>query len=200
MEKTGRLKQKYSKASKLYKIDISKDDKSGNAVKLSWTRKAEPYTKDGFPGVYCLRTSHKDLDENTLWRTYTMLTDLESVFRSLKSELGMRPVFHQVTERITGHLFISVLAYHLVHCIRYRLKKVDIDTGWSGLREQLAGQNRTTVSMRCKNDDIVHVRKSSRPEPRQQEIYSALGISFHPGETVKRVINKSSAITNKLKI
>ncbi len=200
LEKIGRLKQKYSKASKLYKIDVSKDKKSGNAVKINWTRNTEPDTKDGFPGVYCLRTSHTNLDEDTLWRTYTMLADLEAVFRSLKSELGMRPVFHQVTERITGHLFISVLAYHLVHSIRYRLKKTDIVTSWSGLREQLAGQNRITISMHCKNDDMVHVRKSTRPEPRQQEIYSALGLCSHPGETVKRIINKSSAITSTTKM
>ncbi len=55
------------------------------------------------------------MDEAVLWRTYTMLMDLEHVFLSLKSELGMRPVFHQVTKRVTGHLLISVLAYHLVH-------------------------------------------------------------------------------------
>jgi hypothetical protein len=54
--------------------------------------------------------------------------------------------------------------------------------------------------MHCKNDDMVHVRKSTRPEPRQQKIYSALGICSHPGETVKRIINKSSAITNDLKM
>ncbi len=200
LEKIGRLKQKYSKASKLYKIDVTKDKKSGNAVKINWIRKAEPDTKDGFPGVYCLRTSHQDLDEDTLWGTYIMLTDLEAVFRSLKSELGMRPVFHQVAERVTGHLFISVLAYHLVHSIRYRLKKVDIDTSWSGLRKQLAGQNRITISMQSKNDEIVHVRKSTRPEPRQQKIYSALGICSHPGKTTKRTIDKSSAITDKLKM
>jgi len=189
--KLGRLKQKYSKASKLYKIDVSKDPKSGNAIKITWTQKAKPETKDGFPGVYCLRTSHKDLNEDVLWRTYTMLTDLEAVFRSLKSELGMRPVFHQITERVTGHLFISVLAYHLVHSIRYRLKQVDITNSWSILREQLAGQNRITVSMNCKNDDVVHVRKSTRPEPRQQKIHTALEISSHPGTTVKRIINKT---------
>jgi len=200
LEKIGRLKQKYSRASKLYKIDVSKDKKSGNAIKINWTRKAEQDTKDGFPGVYCLRTNHKNLNEDKLWRTYTMLTDLEAVFRSLKSELGMRPVFHQVTERVTGHLFISVLAYHLVHSIRYRLKKADIVNSWSGLREQLAGQNRITISMHCTNDDMVHVRKSTRPEPRQQEIYSALEICSHPGKTVKRIINKSSAITNNLKM
>jgi len=194
IEKIGRLKQKNARVSKLYQIDVLKDEKIGNAVKINWTRNAEPDTKDGFPGVYCLRTSHKDLNEDTLWRTYTMLTDLEAVFRSLKSELGMRPVFHQITERVSGHLFISVLAYHLVHSIRYRLKKADIDSSWSGLREQLTGQNRITISMHCKNGDVVHVRKSTRPEPRQQEIYSALGICFHPGETIKKTMNKSSAI------
>lgn len=186
LEKIGRLKQQYSKASKLYNIDVSLDKKSGNAVKISWIRKDDPETKDGLPGVYCLRTSHMGLDEKTLWRTYTMLTDLEAVFRSLKSELGMRPVFHQITERVTGHLFISVLAYHLVHCIRYRLKSVGINSSWSDLIKQLAGQNRISISMQCKNGEVVHVRKSTRPEPRQQRIYSALGICSLPGQTIKR--------------
>jgi len=186
LEKIGRLKQKYSKASKLYKIEVTKDEKSGNAIKIRWTRQTPPDTKDGLPGVYCLRTSHMELDEDTLWHTYTMLTDLEAVFRSLKSELGMRPVFHQITKRVTGHLFISVLAYHLVHSIRYRLKKSGITSSWSDLRKQLAGQNRVTISMQCKNNDVVHVRKSTRPEPRQQKIYSALGICFHPGRTIKK--------------
>ncbi|MDA3790888.1 MAG: IS1634 family transposase [Desulfobacula sp.] len=199
LEKIGRLKQKYSKASKLYKIEVSKDEKSGNAVKISWLRQTAPATKDGLPGVYCLRTSHMNLDENTLWRTYTMLTDLEAVFRALKSELGMRPVFHQITKRVTGHLFISVLAYHLIHSIRYRLKEADITSSWSDLRKQLAGQNRVTISMQCKNGDVIHVRKSTRPEPRQQKIYSALGICSHPGRAIKKTINKCSAITTALK-
>jgi transposase len=199
LEKIGRLKQKYSKASKLYKIVVSKDEKSGNAIKISWTRQTKPDTKDGLPGVYCLRTSHMELDEDALWHIYTMLTDLEAVFRSLKSELGMRPVFHQITKRVTGHLFISVLAYHLVHSIRYRLKKTGISSNWSELRKQLEGQNRVTISMQCKDGDVVHVRKSTRPEPRQQKIYSALGISSHPGTTIKKTINKRSAITKNLK-
>jgi len=199
LEKIGRLKQQYSKAAKHYSIKIQKDEKSGNAVKIHWKRKTGSNTKDGLPGVYCLRTSHKKFDENTLWHTYTMLTDLEAVFRSLKSELGLRPVFHQITERVTGHLFISVLAYHLVHSIRYQLKKQNITSSWSDLRKQLAGQNRVTVSMQLKNSDVVHIRKSTRPEPRQQKIYSALRIGFHPGTTIKTT-NKSSAITEVLKI
>ena len=70
------------------------------------------------------------------------------------------------------------------------------------LRKQLAGQNRVTVSMECRNDNVLHVRKSTRPESRQQKIYSALGVSLLPGKTIKttiKKINKSSAITKKLR-
>ena len=119
-----------------------------------------------------------------------MLTDLEAVFRSLKSELGIRPVFHQVTERVTGHLFISVLAYHLVHSVRYRLKKLQITSSWDRLRGQLEGQSRVTVSMQCKDGQTVHIRKSTRPEPRQQEIYKALEIGLYPGPVIKNMFKQ----------
>lgn len=114
-----------------------------------------------------------------------MLTDLESVFRALKSELGMRPVLHQITKRVTGHLFISVLAYHIVHSIRYRLKKENITSSWSELRKQLTGQNRVTATMQLRDGNAIHIRKSTRPEPRQQKIFTALGVDFHPGKTIK---------------
>jgi transposase len=62
-------------------------------------------------GVYCLRTNQDTWDESTLWRTYTILTDPEAVFRSLKSEFGLRPVFHQKTKRVSSHLFIMIFKY-----------------------------------------------------------------------------------------
>ena len=188
MEKIGRLRQKYSRVSRQYTISVEKDDAGGNATKITWERKPTPNTTDTYPGVYCLRTSQTEWDESTLWNTYTMLTDLEAVFRSLKSELGLRPVHHQLTDRVSGHLFITVLAYHLVHAIRFKLKQVQIHSSWSTLRKVLSTQNRVTVSMQCKNDGTVHVRKSTRPEPRQQEIYSALGVQSHPGHTLKTTI------------
>ena len=202
LEKIGRLKQQYPKGAKHYKIKVMKDEKTGNAVKILCSRQTLADSKDSLPGVYCLRTSHTDFDESALWHTYTMLTDLEAVFRSLKSELGMRPVFHQTTNRVTGHLFISTLAYHLVHSIRYRLKKTGINSSWSDLKKQLTGQNRVTISMHCRNADVVHVRKSTQPESRQKKIYSALGLCPLPGRTIKTTVkgtNKSSAITQILK-
>ena len=53
----------------------------------------------------------KDWSEQQLWTTYIMLTEIEATFRSLKTDLGLRPVFHQKEERVTGHLFITLLAY-----------------------------------------------------------------------------------------
>ena len=101
---------------------MEQDEQSGNAILITWEHQPKNNTKQTLPSVYCIRTN-QDRDEKTLRSTYTMLTDVEAVFRSLKSELGLRPVFHQQTDRVTGHLFISVLAYHLIHAIRYRLKK-----------------------------------------------------------------------------
>lgn len=188
MVKIGRLRQKYSKVSKQYTITVEQDEKSGHATSIKWLRKPAPETTDTYPGVYCLRTSQTGWDETTLWNTYTMLTDLEAVFRSLKSELGLRPVHHQISKRVSGHLFITVLAYHLVHTIRYRLKQTGIHSSWSSLRKILSSQTRVTISMQCKGGGTVHVRKSTRPEPNQQAIYSALGIKGQPGHMVKVTI------------
>ena len=188
VEKIGRLKQQFSKAAKLYTVTVAKDDVSGNAGKITWQRKPAPDTTDTYPGVYCLRTSQTGWDEFTLWKTYTMLTDLEAVFRSLKSELGLRPVHHQIADRVSGHLFITVLGYHLVHVIRCRLKSADIHDSWTTLRNILLPHSRVTVSMQCKNNDTVHIRKSTQPEPEQQKIYSLLGVKNHPGNVVKTTI------------
>jgi hypothetical protein len=87
-----------------------------------------------------------------------------------------------------GHLFITLLAYHIVHSIRYRLKQSGIHSSWDDLRKFLTGQNRVTITMQCKNGDVVHIRKSSHPEPDQQKIYTALGLKFHPGRTIKKTI------------
>ena len=76
-----------------------------------------------------------------------MLTDLEAVFRSLKAELDLRPIDHHKSARVGGHLFISVLAYHLVHSLRVRLKAQGIHLSWESLRNQFAGQERVTMAL-----------------------------------------------------
>lgn len=195
LERIGRLKEKYSRAARYYEITVAHDDASANATAIHWQRVTP--TEDTYPGVYCLRTNHDTWDESTLWHTYTMLTDLEAVFRSLKSELGLRPVYHHKTHRVSGHLFISVLAYHLVHTIRFQLKACGIALSWEGIRRALRGQDRVTVELRRADGATVHVRKSSRAEPRQRDIYDALGIPSRPGNTEISVV-KNPALSHRV--
>jgi transposase len=196
LTRIGRLRQRYSRAARYYAIEVDKDECSGNATAIRWSRITPE--EETFPGVYCLRTNQDQWDDQTLWRTYTMLTDLEAVFRSLKSELGMRPVFHHKRHRVDGHLFISVLAYHLVHTIRYQLKAQGIHLSWESLRAQLEGQTRVTVVLRRDDGKHYHIRKATRPEPRQQLIYDALGIAHLPGKTEKTLIDPKTTVTSQM--
>lgn len=143
----------------------------------------KPGSAAAHPGVYCLRTTLVDWDDATLWRTYTMLTDLESVFRSLKTDLGLRPVFHRIEPRVEGHLFISVLAYHFVHMLRLQLKAQGIDDAWQTLRETMASQQRVSATLQRRDGRTVHVRKATRPEPRHLKINTILGLASNPGGT-----------------
>ena len=186
LERIGRLRQKYPRAAQYYVIDVAHDPESGLAMAIAWTR-ATP-VEDTLPGVYCLRSNCLDWDEATLWSTYIMLTDLEAVFRSLKSELGLRPVFHHKKDRVRGHLFISVLAYHIVHTIRFQLKASTIHLSWASLRRRLGTQQRLTVELKRTDGRTIHVRRATRAEPRQKVIYDALGIDARPGRTETTVI------------
>ena len=116
-----------------------------------------------------------------------MLTDLEAVFRSLKSELGLRPVYHHKEERAEGHLFITVLAYQAVQVIRRKLKRRNIHDRWLSLRGIFSGQQRGTAVFKQRDRHTLHVRKPTVAEPKLKELYDALGVSSAPGG-VRKVI------------
>lgn len=182
----GRLKQRHSRAARYYEIDVDHDEASGCATAVRWQRTTS--IDATHPGVYCLRTNQDAWDDATLWRTYTLLTDLEAVFRSLKSELGLRPVYHHKAERVASHLFLSVLAYHVVHTLRFQLKQHEIDLSWEGVRRVMGTQQRVTTQLRRADGRTLHVRKATRAEDEQKRIYDALGISASPGRVEKTLV------------
>jgi len=186
IERIGRLKEKYSAIAQHYIITVTKQSDGDNATNIEWKAKASLDIKSGINGVYCLRSNNTTMDEKTLWKSYTTLTDLEAVFKSLKSELGLRPIFHQKQSRVDAHLFITLLAYSIVHTIRYKLKKKGIHHSWDTIREILENINRVTSSMKCKDGSILYVRQSVELDDKQKEIYEALGLNKQIGE-VNRV-------------
>lgn len=187
-KRIGRLKANSSGAGQHYHIEVVGDEEGKNATAIRWEQRPVAGSKLTHPGVYCLRSNQTDWCAETMWRSYIMLTDLEAVFRSLKSELGLRPIFHQKQQRSNGHLFITVLAYQLVQVIRRRLGAQGEHSSWHTLRSILGGQQRVTCSFRCADGRTLHVRKATQAEPDQRAIYDALGVDPAPGGIKKLVV------------
>ena len=187
-QRIGRLKTKHSRVASHYQIGVTADETGEKAVAVTWTRRPRDGSMATHPGVYCLRSSETAWDEDALWRTYTTLTDVEAVFRSLKSELGLRPIYHHKPRRADGHLFITVIAYQLVQVIRTRLRGHGNPASWTTLRRILDGQQRVTATFRRPDGRTLHVRTATQAEPEQRDIYDALGVDPHPGGVRKTLI------------
>jgi transposase len=184
LEKIGRLKQKYRRVAQRYTIGVEKDDPSKNAINIHWSIKPMDETS----GYYVLRTNRTELTEKEVFDIFTMLLDLEDAFRSMKSELGIRPVHHQMEYRSDGHLFITVLAYHVLQAIRLKLKAHGITHSWSTLRNMLSTHYRVTTSMKRSDGKMLYVRKTAKPEECHKKIYEALGLSHRPGKITKTIL------------
>ncbi len=179
----GRLQEHSHGQSQHYVVDVIPDHRDpSRATAVTWRRQPVEGTLATQPGVYALRSNLTDWDEQTLWRTYTMLTDLEAVFRSLKSELGLRPINHHQPARAEGHLFITVIAYQLVQVIRLTLRQAGDRRSWHTLRAVLERHQRITTVLQLQDGRTVHLRQCSRAEPGQRAIYDALGVSPTAGK------------------
>jgi len=182
MEKIGRLKERNRRIARRYEITITKNKDIVTAV--TWQRKEVEH----HPGVYVLRSNRTDLTETEFFDIFSLLTDIEDAFRSMKSELGLRPVYHQKEHRSDGHLFITVLAYHILQTIRFALRRQKISDSWSTIRKVLSSHVRLTTTMRRDDGRVIHIRTSSSPEASHKRIYDALHLSHRPGKTVKTIL------------
>ena len=123
-----------------------------------------------------------------------MLTEIEATFRSLKTELGLRPIYHHKEERVTGHLFISLLAYHLVHSLRFQLKLQGIHLSWDSLRNMMSTQQRITIKIPTDEKKTIHLRTTTQAEVRHKKIYDALGVKCDPLGKNKMVMENSKSV------
>jgi transposase len=193
-ERIGRLKEKYPSAHRFYDLQVTSEN--GITTKLEW-KKIIPTTRKT-EGVYFLRTSVKQIDEKFFWDIYNTIREIESIFRTLKTDLKIRPVYHQTDENSMAHLNLAVLAYQMVCTIRHQLKAKGIKHDWSHIVRIMNTQKAATVTMQDKNDKKIFIRKCSRPEPKVSEIYNALGYKHYPflGKSVlpETVFRKNQSI------
>jgi len=186
IEMIGRLREKYPRASKCYDVEVVAADKPSKSVKAKavvWKKRSSYDCQDKFDGCYVLRTDRLDLSDDQIWKTYVMLTRVESAFRSMKSSLGLRPNFHQIEPRADTHLFISVLAYHILHVIEHKLGQAKDQRSWATIRDILSTHQRVTIEYNVKDQNRIkrhHLRVCSSAEPEHKRIYQSLGLVETP--------------------
>ena len=196
MERLGRLKERYRRVSSQYALRVEKaaadpGGKAGTqrrasrrkraakpvlAAAVHWERNDQDARKDARAGTYVLRTSHTDWELERVVRTYWLLTRIEATFRSLKSEIGLRPIWHAKRDRIRAHLFIAVLAYHAVHLLRRRLGERGLHDSWETIRRKLANWMRLTTTLVTAGGERVECRQDSRPDQEAAALARAVGV------------------------
>jgi len=174
-ERVGKIKAKYPSVQRYYTIDIACDNKE-KAIELSVTKNPIRDERAILTGCYVIETTNTELSACDIWHQYMLLSHVEAAFRDMKSDLGVRPVYHQKAERTAAHLFIAVLAYHLLVSIEHELRVHGEHREWRTIRTLLSTHNRSTVVMTGKDETIYHIRVSGTPEAEQSAIYKMLSI------------------------
>jgi len=186
-ERIGRLKQKYPSINKHYDIQIitNGSDKSGSIVtEIKWQLKPQPKRE----GKYLLRTNLDEKDERTQWTIYNTIREIEYTFRTLKTDLDLRPVYHKTDDASMAHLHLGILAYTLVNTIRHQLKQKGINNEWSDITRLMNTQKMVTTTMINQYDQKIIIRQCSAPEAKAQQIYDALGYKNKPFGRKKFVV------------
>ncbi len=179
-EALGRLKERYPRVARYYAIGYD-----AATVSVSWAANTEKKAvAQRLDGGCLLKTDRPDLSDEEIWRTYILLTRVEAAFRAMKSPLCERPIFHRLEHRVQTHIFLCVLAYHLLVAIEKLFLDAGIHTSWATLREELSTHQVVTVVLPASNGDVLKIRRGSTPEPRHKEIYATLHI---PSEVMRPV-------------
>ena len=180
--KIGRLDERYSGFSKRFDVTLIPETENAERIRdLTFKRKPvfdiPDENENPLWGAYVMETPHTELEAEQIWKLYMTLTQVESAFRSLKTDLGTRPTFHQTAERTEAHLFVSVLAYGMLACIEHRLRQAGDHRQWRTVREQMSTHRRDTIILTDEQGNIHHIRQTGAPEPVHLDIYRKLGIA-----------------------
>ena len=187
VERVGRLKEKHKRISGCYEVNIIASEDGETAQAVEW-KAIDEKLSDKLTGRYFLRTNllHKEAKE--LWQLYNTLRGIEDAFRFMKSSLGLRPVYHQKEHRVDGHLWITILAYHLIQQCLYQLNQQGINYQWKTVRKIMRGRTRVTMQAKTEDGKTLHHRSTTKAESEQKEIYKALGLSSSILRTKKIIL------------
>ena len=168
----GRLKERYPRVARYY--NLAHDPQTAS---LSATLDPDKHAKaQRLDGCYLLKTNRKDLSGDELWRIYVLLTRAETAFRDMKSPLAERPIFHHLEQRVDAHIFVCVLAYHLLIAIEKTLLDQGIHTSWPTVRDTLKTHQVCTIVLPTSDGSILRIRKAGAPDTDVLDLYRHLAL------------------------
>ena len=177
MERIGRLKEKFH-VGNCYDIDVQQHD--GIVKTITFKKNPTGQIKSEKFGKYVIGTNRIDLNEEEISSIHRNLTTIESSFRAMKTDLGLRPNYHKCEEATTAHIFLSVLAYHIVCPILKRLSDSGLDYTWNSVRNILSSHDRVVTSLNTDQNYCIHVRNTTTANLSQKSIYNALALKHDP--------------------
>jgi transposase len=191
-QRIGRAKQKYPSAQAKYSIELAYDPANKVVVDMNWSLnpQKEKQEQNGL-GKYFIKTSMDMKEEYIVWNVYNTIREIEATFRSLKTDLNMRPIFHKKDQGTIAHLNLALLAYTLANTVRQKLKKHQINHSWTEILRIANTQKVITTTGYNKAGEKIVTRKCSLPEEKLTQIQQALQIKSKPFKKLKSVVHKS---------
>ena len=172
----GRLQKTHPRVQRFYQVELVKQAK-GKEVR--WTRQDQTRQEnEDLLGCYVLRTDQASGSAQEIWNLYMTLSKAEDGFRSLKGDLGLRPNYHQIERRVEGHVWITIMAYHLLCWIREMLEQSGDHRRWGTIRRVLQTHCYTTMVVPTKGGTTYRIRKAGEPEELHKAIYQKLNVNW----------------------
>jgi transposase len=197
-QRIGRAKERYPSVQYYYDIEVTTSADKASATSIKWQKNEARYAqKDASLGIYFLRTSLLLEDEVTIWNIYNTIREIENTFRTLKSDLDLRPVYHKSDDGTVAHLHLGILAYWVVNTIRCKLKAHGINSHWPEIVRIGNTQKIITTHGTNRAGYLIGVRKCSDPPDELKKIQSILLIKLKPFAKRKSVVHKLNPAKNE---
>ena len=175
----GRLLERNPRAAARYAIEFVPDTTVTAGVRLEWSVRADwDDWARWSEGCYVLRTNVADWTPEDLWRTYIQLTQAEAAFRIQKSELAIRPVWHQRSDRVQAHILVCFLAYVLWKTLEQWQARADLGHSPRTILDELRRIQSTDVVLPTQDGRALRLRCVVRPDSAQAALLDRLGLEL----------------------
>ena len=190
----GRMLERNSRAGGKYTIEVEDAAERTSGLRLSVRENAAWTTSSAaIEGCYLLRTNVKEWSQEELWKTYIQLTDAEAAFRVQKSELVIRPVWHQREDRVQAHIFVCFLAYVLWKTLEQWTRRAELGNIPRTVLDELAQIRSVDVVLPTTDGRTLRVRCVVKPEQAQAMLLERLGL-----ELPRRLRMRGPAVTTQV--